>query len=730
MLISRLFHSASLVFFAGKSLAQTPQGDPCATLGAALVKSNITSLAIALGCLRSVPFDKPHAVDLLNNLRIYTNFIGGQAYYRTSLAPRLEIPTFSINDTIDAIETRVNSGYYKSGYEFWRAVSLVYSGFRDGHITFFPSCSGTMFTYTHNYPIVAISNEANGEREIYTINTTIAATLTDPTTAANSTNTFGKPLLLEKVNSINGVPAVEFLLKMSNSLPEAIFLYLDPDARWNALMENYPSSPGTGNFAFRLFFAGEEEEKLVLTFDSGKEVTAEWKAELRPQYVTLASFNSTKTFTDSMCYLNPKYFELISPKVAGPMFKADPSGTLWSSMVSSVLSIRVAATSTTSLHSANAITIDATVTSISASTSTIASSSAVPNGSYVTPTSSIIGYPTPISRGPLDSLVLFADPDSDASVSILRFPTFDLLDDDVPAWDLYFNTTLTKLADSGTKKLLLDVSGNPGGLAKLGKRSIRMLFPDEFDGEKEPEQYVNWRYQSGLAKILKSEVDPESTFDEENFANLSGANYTSVDQFLGPYYNLKYKDSFTAMSLLTRDMLHAADKGDFPRKSFWKKEDVIVVSNGLCSSTCHNLVELLTQIGVRSYAIGGRPFRKVMQAMARSNSNLLDSGVVVGYYALITETYQALGDTTNDTDLPKPILARLDSATIAVENKFRPTDKDPETSLPLFFTYTPACKKLPNTRNIVADTLELWRYVKNIAWKDGNATGCDDDDGQ
>lgn len=111
-----------------------------------------------------------------------------------------------------------------------------------------------------------------------------------------------------------------------------------------------------------------------------------------------------------------------------------------------------------------------------------------------------------------------------------------------------------------------------------------------------------------------------------------------------------------------------------------------------------------------------------------SNPNLLNSGVVVEYYNLITETYQALGDTTNDTDLPKPILARLDSGTIAVENKFRPTDKDPEISSPLFFTYTPACKKLPNTRKMVADVMEVWRYVKNVAWKNGKATACDEVD--
>jgi hypothetical protein len=579
---------------------------------------NITSPAIVLKCLRSVPFSKPHAIDLVENLRIYTKFIGGQAYFRTPLLPKLEIPTFNINDTLDTIESRVNSGYYKNGFEFWRAVALAYSGFRDGHITFFPLCSGTMFIYTHDHPIVAISNKANGEREIYTVNTTIptnSTSSTDPTVSINSTSTSGKPRLQNKVKSINGVPAVEFLLKMSNSLPEAVFQFLDPDARWNTLMENYPSNPGSGKFAFRLFFAGEEEEKLVLTFESKKQVTVEWRAELRPEYATLGPFNSTKSFTDTICYLDPKFYELMLPNVAGPMFKADPSGTSWSSMVSSVLSTSAVATPTPTASLINPITSDATSTAVSTSTSAITTSSTPPNGTYVTPTSSIIGYPTPVSRGPIDSLVHFADPDSDTSVAILRIPTFNLFNNEVAAWDRYFNSTLTKLADSGTKKLLLDVSGNPGGLAKLGKRAIRMLFPDKFHDNKEPEQYVNWRYHSGLVKLLKAEVEPESTFDEGNFANLMGVNYTSLDQYLGPYYNPKFKDSFTAMSLLTRDMLKDADKGYFPRKSFWKKEDVVVVSNGLCSSTCHNLVELLTQIGVRSYAIGGRPSRKNMQAV-------------------------------------------------------------------------------------------------------------------
>jgi hypothetical protein len=143
-----------------------------------------------------------------------------------------------------------------------------------------------------------------------------------------------------------------------------------------------------------------------------------------------------------------------------------------------------------------------------------------------------------------------------------------------------------------------------------------MLFPESFRGVgHEPEYYKRWRYHTTLVKMFNAVSAPITNFDEKDFTDLKGRNFSSMTEFLGPYYNSRVKEYFTAISISRGDLLSPDDEGDFPRQNFWKTEDVVIVSNGHCSSACHFLVEMLEQLGVRSYAIGGRSGHKRMQAV-------------------------------------------------------------------------------------------------------------------
>jgi len=98
-----------------------------------------------------------------------------------------------------------------------------------------------------------------------------------------------------------------------------------------------------------------------------------------------------------------------------------------------------------------------------------------------------------------------------------------------------------------------------------------------------------------------------------------------------------------------------------------------------------------------------------------------NSGVVTTYSRLVTETFRMFGDTSNDTDLPKIPATRLGSGGTSLENIFRPGAEE----MPLFFTITPACRKVPVTKEMATDIRAVWRAVKKVAWTDGVATGCD-----
>jgi len=453
-------------------------------------------------------------------------------------------------------------------------------------MSFDPYCGGKAFSWYHEYPIVSVEG-----REIYTI--------TFPDTLDSNSTATAK--LDRKIIHINGQPSVEFLLKMSQTLPD-LDQYFDPDARWNRLMVNYPLKDNA--FAIRTLWAGEEEEKLQLTFEGGEEVTVEWNAILVND-VSGTGFTDTATFAQTVCYLPPAYYELYSPAIAGPLYKEDPSGETFSSKLSS-LSLVASSTATSGVPES---TLPATITKIPDTTPTTATG--IPES---TSTTSLTGYPTPLSRGPEDTLIVFPDPDSSPSVAILRVPTFVLkADESLQLWDRFFNKTLTSLAESGVKRLLIDVSDNRGGVSILGKRAVRMLFPESFRGiGHEPTYYQQWRYHPALAKMFKAETTPSTLFDENEFIDLKGRNFSSINDILGPYYNSRVRDYFTAIGIPRSDLLTPEDAGDFPRKNFWRTEDVVVVSNGHCSSTCHFLVELLEQ---RTYAIGGRPGHQTMQAV-------------------------------------------------------------------------------------------------------------------
>jgi len=461
-------------------------------------------------------------------------------------------------------------------------------------MSFDPYCGGKAFSWYHEYPIVSVEG-----REIYTI--------TFPDTLDSNSTATAK--LDRKIIHINGQPSMEFLLKMSQTLPD-LDQYFDPDARWNRLMVNYPLKDNA--FANRTLWAGEEEEKLQLTFEGGEEVTVEWNAILVHDVsgTRFTGFTDTATFVQTVCYLRSAYYKAYSPAIAGPLYKEDPSGETFSSMLSSLS--RDASSTATSGAPEN--TLPVTITEISDTNPTITTTTTdIPES---TSTTSLTGYPIPLFRGPGDTLIFFPDPDSSPFVAVLRVPTFDLevaTLESFQQWDEFFNNSLTSLAESGVKILLIDVSDNPGGDSILGKRAVRMLFPESFRGiGHEPTYYQQWRYHPALAKMFKAETTPSTLFDENEFIDLKGRNFSSINDILGPYYNSQVRDYFTAIGIPRSDLLTPEDAGDFPRKNFWRTEDVVVVSNDHCSSTCHFLVELLEQ---RTYAIGGRPGHHTMQAV-------------------------------------------------------------------------------------------------------------------
>ncbi len=119
-----------------------------------------------------------------------------------------------------------------------------------------------------------------------------------------------------------------------------------------------------------------------------------------------------------------------------------------------------------------------------------------------------------------------------------------------------------------------------------------------------------------LGNILWNKRDNQTA---NFFNNLVDANYkplASFDDLYGPVNT--GQDNETAIvrwDYLSPDDVPSNDSTPAPQQPFAAK-DIIVVTDGVCASTCTVFVGLMArQAGVRTLALGGRPLKAPMQAM-------------------------------------------------------------------------------------------------------------------
>jgi hypothetical protein len=157
----------------------------------------------------------------------------------------------------------------------------------------------------------------------------------------------------------------------------------------------------------------------------------------------------------------------------------------------------------------------------------------------------------------------------------------------------------------GAERLLIDGTGNGRGNVAIGQNLARQLFPTSdkvFFGS-------NMRWNPTLDVMMKErdqQMIAASYFALHGLRKPSGENWTSVDEMLGPVH--RDGDYFTKISITNEDKDNA-DTGiypDYPMEQPFKLENVILISSGLCGSTCAVFAEALQTIGVKSVIFGER----------------------------------------------------------------------------------------------------------------------------
>lgn len=506
---------------------------------------------------------------------------------------------------------------------------------------------------------------------------------------------------------INGVNSVDYLLGFA----ERTGSLQDPDALWNNVFYSLaqvalgPLGTGTGAFSGggrgRLQYPGQD--------------------------TTLGFANGTNQTTQNFARVNVPFTNIQSGADLYRIYLTVPGGE--------PVSVEEAART------------DALSTSTPVPTSaTTALSSAAASSAGPTTTLPIPGYPTnPVIRE-MNNLNAgyFLEGEGYEDVAVLAVNSFVGAEaDELPFQAV--NTYLINQAVANNKtKLIIDVSANGGGTILQGYDLFKQLFPsiDPYGAQRfrahEAIDIIGEEFSAYAGQVDRSLSLNDtainivsSPFNYRSDLDVNGERFTSWPEKYGPHAYGPEPDNFTSLFRWNlSDVLTPINSGGIYVSGYLNRsnittqpfaaENIVVVTDGYCASTCTIFSELMRQQGgVKYVALGGRPNTNITQAVGGvKGTNDLPYDALFYYAEQVFLTPQlnsvAYYNTTilgNYTDLP---LLRSTAAVVNARDGLRQGD---ETETPLQFVYEPADCRIFYTPEMTIDISASWRAVADSAFR-------------
>ncbi|KAJ5093605.1 hypothetical protein N7456_009466 [Penicillium angulare] len=633
---------------------------------------------LGLECLHSMPFESERAVKFVKEYRKWLLFQSDLELLKNPPAG-YQMPPTDLIGILDNIEKKAADNDYKSQYEFDSAIQKMLASAFDGHLNI-QLCSSTIMVFSNNVPLISISTNGTTIPEVYTI-----------------TDAKGLQTHKDKVSpivSINGEDVESYLGKISlgdNSQ--------DYDALYNAV---FPSNP------YSLDVDGGYSFKELGLFSESQVWTG--------AYHTLHFANGSSQVVDTV--VNVKHWEWKSGK---DLYEALclPLGS-----TSSKRSVKASSKVTPKI-------VDKLAPKIS-------KRSQVPAPK---------GYPKPSSRTSDNSALTFFPEDSPLEdTAVLAIPNFE--PEDIES---FYNVTrdfVKTAAKKNKKKVIIDLQGNGGGIIAAGWNTFRLFFPDQplysanrfrategvnFMGEALSRLPV--KDEEGSILSWKGSVKPDQKEGFDSWGDLFGPN-----EFLGMNSSSLFAVNLTLLSYPDYNYgMPVSGYGEMPldpKTQYFDPEDIILITDGICASTCTIFTELMKGQGVRTIAFGGRPQVGPMQGMGG-----IKGSMVYDISDLASDLKQAkeLANSSallSDEDLekwdkyvPTPLddwSYTVDSARVNIINAFGPTNDH----VPRQYIYEAAeCRRFFTYDNFLQQET-LWQDAANAMFHDGecvegstNATG-------
>ncbi|PKY58945.1 hypothetical protein RhiirA4_550214 [Rhizophagus irregularis] len=634
--------------------------DACGILANGLKRSNISvKHSDVQACFESFPYDKNLAEKTIETLKKTL-----QGFY-VFLSEAKEQPrqgfSFRAIDLVKELDSLLSNNY-KTDYQFMTDIVSLISETKDAHLSFYPTC---YFIFTYNQQLSLYSTVINDKQVIKIFADEIDKNTIDC-----------------EVTHIDGRPSIEVIKEFADTLS----ISRDSGVRFNFALSGVTfnengdliESPGSdklpGSFTFRQQLPKQSsvEYSLKCANDTSKKFTREWK--IRPQVSN--TFNTSKDYWNTFCLSNISIgLTLSNPETVAPkIYNMSECKMVYKTTIAKffILSDNM--------------------------TGVIVLTNVVLNGDFVN-------------------------------------EMFELQNG--------FNS----LEKEGVKKLVLDFSGNPGGSVELALFIVYLLFPEtdpsfNFDmvvTELSRETFFQATSQSVREDFIDTSLIPPlvnisskesiarwaaitaysvttigSMFDIFSYKNPAiDDHFHTVEEFIGnntylrggtsTRYTSKFVNRYSERLSIFIQLL----SGNFFNKYEWKSEDMIILTDGLCGSSCSLIAQRMAiKNNVSTVAVGGYKDTPLSYSS-------FPGGQVFKFDDLIVEL-DAAGLLQNETlaDLIPPLFSIKAVFGFTLKEAYDVVNKDNVNQEDVLeFTYKPAEHRFYHDEISARDPSVLWLKV-------------------
>ncbi|KAF3483077.1 peptidase S41 family protein [Arthroderma uncinatum] len=676
-LVGLLLSSTGLVAAAEEPCGQVAEAQRKQKAENPNAKNYTVSAELAHACLTSVPFKSSDSLQLIDGLQYFWDWQTTKDFLKDP--PKgYAVPGTDLEGGLAKIREKAASNAYKNEFEFQFELDALVRTVHDGHFNLAMDLIATFaFTRSELGSLVSLSDNGKNFPKIYALKDVQGG-------SANAS----------AIKTIDDQDAAEWLKKFSFS-----GFFQDPDALYNGMLFNLPRSKvsGTGGFlTSRGLYTGN---KISVGYENGAK----------------KEFANTATFTA----------DFAGVKDGDSFYNKFCSGK---QTAASLLPLKETMEKNNRFLTASPISQPSTF---------MASRS--------------LQEVKPIQESADGSVAGFFLEGKDSHIAVLHLRSFvGGADSNDPLWD--YSYTISKfLADcrrTRKQKLIIDVSGNRGGTIFLGYDAFKQLLPrgrvetpfnlraiEQFDitGTK-----VNYLLNHPRApKAHEAEEQRDDIFDINSYVDPNGRKYRSWSSYFGPervpngnFSRPAIWDFNNIPMSLKAGGLVVSGYGNRTRVApqAFRKEDMVIVSDGICASTCAIFSDLMTRNGMKFITTGGQPRAGPMQTVGGVKGTqvltfreLWNVAELIFHKYSTPEEQRKLENTRLGQMVTKGkyVLGRLinDGAggRVNYRNAVFTEDKN---RVPRQFVYEKSHCRMFITKEALLDTKAWWGAVANSWWGD------------